>query len=273
MEIKSEFHATQKTLFRRVNQIRKVNGTCDFEQEGTGYRLNYCESGDLDNMYIVQHGKDGLPFRLHDGLEGSFFHLNKGEVLVYKCESGNKVWFSYPKWLERFGETDLDLDLGYTDYGSLSEMIQAGLVIDARHADRPLFVTASGEMKEKPLAEVVPKQAVTEETQPEIQPESVDEEPGIFKLLTRLINNSDLQTALEKARWIRDYCSKQTESYIKIYQVAFRPGACVKDKPAQLRFGGRWMERAGFIYGQSIQVVSIKNVILIVPIHPHKLDK
>lgn len=271
MEIKSEFHKTQKTLFRRVNQIRKINGTCDFEPEGTGYRLHYCESDDLDHTYIVQSGKHGDPFRLHDGMEGSFFHLNKGEILVYECESGNKVWFSYLKWLEELGETDLDHDVGYTEYGCLSDMVQAGLIISARHADRLLFVTANGEMKEKPLDKVVPKPEKIEETQGEIQPEPRDDEPEIFKLLAR---NPDLKTALEKARQFAEYYNKETGDCIRTHQVMYRWytngytnfRGFQYTQAAQMRFGGRWLERAGFDYKTAVKIIAMKNLILIIPV-------
>lgn len=275
MEIKSEFHKTQKTLFRRVNQIRKVNGTCDFEPEGAGYRLNYCESGDLDYVYIVQNGKYGDPFTLHDVMEGSFFHLNKGEILVFECESGNKVWFSYPKWHEELGETDMDLDIGYTEYGCLAEMVQAGLIMNVKHADRLLFVTANGEMKEKPLDQVAPKQENVEETQvTEVQPEVVDEEPGIFNLLTRLIKRPDLKTALKKARHIAEYRNDQTGASIGTHRVMYRWYANIDSgwdrfkytQVAQMRFGGRWLEKAGFDIGDLAQIITIKNMILIVPL-------
>jgi hypothetical protein len=265
MEIKSEYHETQKTLFRRVNQIRKGKGTCDFEQEGTGYRLKYCEDEDLDNTYIVQNGTDGAAFRLHDAMEGSFFHLNKGEALVYEYEDGDKVWFSYPKWREGLDETEMELDqdVGYTEYGSLSEMVQAGLILNARHADRLLFVTANGEIKETPTEQIASKQPIIDETQADIQPEYLDEEPGIFKTLTRLFTNPDLKAALENIQWITEYSNKNTSSYIKTYHVIRRPGAQLSNTLPQMRFGGRWMEKLGFPVAKPFKVIGMKDLMLI----------
>lgn len=303
MKVKSEYHETQKTLFRRVNQIRQVKGTCDFEQEGNGYRLNYCEDADLDNTYIVQTGKDGAPFRFHNGMEGSFFYLTKGEVLVFEFEHAGKVWFSYPKWREGrdVTEMELDQDIGYTEYGSLSEMVQAGLIINIRHAEQFLIVTADGEMKEKPLEQNAPDQTITGETQMEVQPESIDAEPleqpaskqadteetqeeiqpetkdeqsGIPTPLARLTNSNEIKTALDKVRKIVKNCSKHNGIRIRTHQVMYRwyaNGYSYHDgfkytQAAQMRFGGRWLEKLGFEQEKTVKIIAMRDLIVIVPV-------
>lgn len=271
MKIHTEYHETQKTLFRRVNQIRAVHGLCSFEEEGPGYRLRYCEGIDMHNAYVVLKGKDNMPFRLYHGQEACAVDFNEGDLLIYEFEDNNKVWFSSPA-LAASDDMDMEEPVAYADYGSLTDMMQAGLIADARCRDAVLpailrdVIKKSSEVKTLGLR----KQPVIY-----MQPE-LAKQPAIFNLLPKLLENSDFKEALNKALDIAEYCNKKTGDYIGTHQVMYRSycsdysfmKASTYRQAAQLRFGGRWMERAGFEYKTMVKVITMKDIIVILPNHP-----
>ncbi|OQP49079.1 SymE family type I addiction module toxin [Niastella populi] len=272
MEIQTEYHTTQKTLFRRVNQIRNANGLCVFEEEGPGYKLQYCDDVDLKHVYIVLKGKEGQPFTLHDEFYECYIRLREGDVLVYECDENNKVWFSIPSKAGHENE-DTEETVGYSDYGPITEMVKSGLIINAKNRDLSLHAF---------LREVSQEREIVKTKETEVLPASsphievVEQEPVIFDLLTELLQRDDLKTALDQAQCISEYCNKETGVCIRTHHVMYR-FYCTGysffkgfqyQQTAQMRFGGRWMERAGFDTGQEIKIITINGMILIVPIHP-----
>jgi hypothetical protein len=272
MKIYTEFHETQKTLFRRVNQIRKADGLCSFEEDGAGYRLRYCEGIDKHNAYVVLKGKDNMLFRLYHGQEACAVDFNEGDLLIYEYEDNNKVWFSSPA-LAASDDMDMEDPVAYADYGSLADMVQAGLIADARYRDMVLPAI---------LRDVIKKSSEVETLEPQkqpvsyVQPELTVQKPAIFNLLPKLLENSDIKIALNKALNIAEYSDKKTGDYIGTHQVMYRSyysdycfmKASTYRQAAQLRFGGRWMERAGFEYKTMVKVITMKDMIVIVPIQP-----
>lgn len=272
MDIRTEYHTTQKTLFRRVNQIRHANGLCMFEEEGPGYRLQYCDDVDLEHVFVVLKGEDGKPFTLYDEFCECLITLQAGDLLVYECDENNKVWFSIPS-KDRHENEDKEDTVGYSDYGTIAEMVAAGLITSTKNRTLSLHEFLR-EVRQEPESIEAKEAAVLPAPVP--QSEIIEQEPAIFELLTRLLQSDDLKNALDKIKPITEFCDKEKCHCIKNHHVLYRwyyTGYSFfkgfqYTQAAQMRFGGRWMERAGFENGQSVKVVTIKNAILIIPILP-----
>ena len=273
MEIQTEYHTTQKALFRRVNQIRNANGLCVFEEEGPGYRLQYCDDVDLEHVYIVLKGKDGQPFTLHDEFYECYIRLQEGDVLVYECDENDKVWFSIPSKAGHENE-DTEETVGYSDYGPIPEMVKAGLIINAKNRSLSLHAFLR-EVRQEP--ESVETKEPEKLPAPSPQPEIVEQEPAIFDLLNRLLQSDDLKSALDKIRHVAEFCDKEKCHCIKNHHVLYRWYATGYSffkgfqytQAAQMRFGGRWMERAGFEYMKAVKIITMKDLILIIPVQPN----
>lgn len=271
MEIRTEYHRTQKTLFRRINQIRNANGLCVFEEEGPGYTLQYCDDVDLEHVFIVLKGKDDNPFTLYDEFYESLIKLHEGDVLVYECEENSKVWFSIPSMAEIENE-DTEPTVGYSEYGTVPEMVEAGLIVNAKNRNLSLHAFLH-EARQKQEPEMIKTKEVEVLPVPIPQQEVVDQ-PTIFEQLAQILQSDDLKSALDEIRHIAEFCDKKKCYCIKDHHVMYRwyyTGYSFfkgfqYTQAAQMRFGGRWMERAGFQIGDLTRIITIKDMILILPV-------
>lgn len=245
---------------------------CVFEEESPGYRLQYCDDVDLEHIFIVLKGKDGKPFTLYDEFYECHIRLQKGDVLVCECEENSKVWFSIPS-ISGSKNEDAEETVGYSEYGTVAEMVKAGLIINAKNRNLSLHAFLREIRKEQEVIETKEAEALPALS---LQPEVVEQEPVIFELLTRLLQSEDLKSALDKIKHIAEFCDKKKNYCVKDHHVMYRwyyTGYSFfkgfqYTQAAQMRFGGRWMERAGFDTGQKIKIITINGMILIVPIHP-----
>lgn len=211
MEIRTEYHRTQKTLFRRVNQIRRANGICDFEAHRTGYRLLYCDTMDMDAGFLILNDKGAA---------------------------------------------------GYVGYSSLADMLKVGLTANAGHQKRPA-IEMSGETSEliKRVPEtlgVLPIGTVDDGIDKPVQ--------HLFTVMEQLLIKSTLKEALDHVAAVGHYSNRRECNSLRTHHVVRLPGAAIRHDLPQLRFGGRWLERAGFDPGQEIKIITINGMILIVPI-------
>jgi hypothetical protein len=88
-----------------------------------------------------------------------------------------------------------------------------------------------------------------------------------------------MKEAFENISDVSAYMCKQEINSIRTLKITEFPYTSVRlnYKPAPfIRIGGRWVEKAGFQVGDCIQVVTIKDMILIVPVRlpidPYELE-
>jgi toxic protein SymE len=78
-----------------------------------------------------------------------------------------------------------------------------------------------------------------------------------------------MKQALSDIAHVSHYITKYDNKCIRTLKISELPcsSSRLKYSPSPfIRIGGRWVEKAGFQIGQSVQVVTIKDMILIVPV-------
>jgi hypothetical protein len=79
----------------------------------------------------VVKGQDENGFKFFirtDFNEECMFYLKEGDVLLFELEDKDKVWFTCTNLIIAAEFIDRDYALGFTDYGSLSTMLNEGLI-------------------------------------------------------------------------------------------------------------------------------------------------
>lgn len=79
-----------------------------------------------------------------------------------------------------------------------------------------------------------------------------------------------MKLALDDIAEVSTYISKQDVKGVRTLKITEHPYASVRlnYKPAPfIRIAGRWVEKAGFQVGDFAQVITIQNMVLIVPVH------
>jgi hypothetical protein len=144
MEIVTEYYTNKKALFSSVGKILRKHGfysietvteeVDDYSEEKIkGYTLRYWFHE--ASVYRVIKGRDGIPFQflhmpyeLDDYKSTKPISLKKGNILVYETEYEDNVWFTCTTMLIGKKEMDSESAMGSTAYGSLSQMLQEGLI-------------------------------------------------------------------------------------------------------------------------------------------------
>lgn len=129
MENFTEHYKTKKTLFSSVSKILDKHGLYSIEY--LGYSLNYWFN--KDNVYKVIKGRNdssfefmNMPYEVDDHIE--IVYLKKGDVLIYETEYEDQTWFTCTSMLKGKKEMQSDCANGFTEYGSLSAMLNEGLI-------------------------------------------------------------------------------------------------------------------------------------------------
>ncbi|NII24009.1 type I toxin-antitoxin system SymE family toxin [Pseudoflavitalea sp. X16] len=267
-------HDRERLYF--VDKILKQNGLYNIIEEDNGYTLEFWFNDDPERFYKILKGRDGGKFKFMAGHEPSIMYLEEGDVLLFKFEEEGKVWFTCPKILIGVNTMDAEDAVGFTQYASLSQMAQEGLITNTLiTGDTGQAPAEAPPPKVSPLSKEVPTLPELEEM--DIEYGSFTSVRDLFDLLRHLIQSLGLSRTLSNIAHITRYRSKQNEAGIRMLKVTrgcYPPSNNGMDTdPAFIKLCGRWLEKAGFERGQFVQVITIKGMMLIVPVHPPVFDQ
>jgi len=97
--------------------------------------------------------------------------------------------------------------------------------------------------------------------------ETIDYDDDSIKHAKKLFDR--MKQALSDVACVSQYMCKQDVSTIRTLKIYELPDGIsrLKRRPVPfIRISGRWVEKAGFLVGDCIQVVTINNMILIIPV-------
>ena len=264
MEEYSEQYKTKKSLFKHVDKILKENGSyhIDYNEDCATLYYSYTEP---ERLYKVLKGdiSDTLKFFIPGSRsDNNPLHINAGETLIFEAEENDKVWFTYPKYLIGQETDDTEDAVGFTEHGSLSKMIDSGLI------GRSLIAPC------KPVIKKTIPRIRTSKQKPVPIERIYDPEEKTMARTKKLF--ARMKDALLDITNISRYVSNYNGKCIRTLKISELPGGGSRLKyiPSPfIRIGGRWVEKAGFLVGESVQVITIQDMILIVPVQePPDLD-
>jgi hypothetical protein len=257
MEVHTEQFKAKRALYDRVNEILQANGLYYIEEENIGTTLTYWFH-DSEVMFKVLKGKDNdkhLRF-MTVGDDGSLAYITPGDVLVFEREEPEKVWFWYPKLLKGQKAADAEEAFGFTQFPSLSDMLQQGVITPASNL----------------IDNSTPPPILTE-------PEEIESllaiQYGSFEMIERTFKK--LKATVKDLRDVTSFTTPEKETSIRILKVK-RGDYCYRShyqeyykEVPEIQLRGFWLEQAGFMRGESVQVISLKGMMLIVPQRPPKI--
>ena len=257
MEEHIEQYRTKEALFKHVDKILKDNGSyyIDYSEDCATLYYSFTEP---ERLYKVLKGdaKDYLKFFIPvNSGDSNLIHINTGDTLIFEEEYDDKVWFTYPQYLIGQEAEDTEEAIGFTEYGSLSAMIECGLI--GRNLIAPC---KTNEKKKNPLIKASPQERDPEYRIYDLEEKTIARAKKLF---------GRMKDALLDITNISQYMSNYNKECIRTLKISELPGGGSRLKYAPLpfiRIAGRWVEKAGFQVGESVQVVTIKDMILIVPV-------
>ncbi|WP_081195962.1 SymE family type I addiction module toxin, partial [Niastella koreensis] len=183
-----------------------------------------------------------------------------------------KVWFSYPKRLIGREAEDMEDAVGYTEFGSLLEMDACGWIENYNSPDlgEPVQM-APCKTKDKTVIKKTVPRIRTSKKEPDVYVDYKMDGAGdrsikrAKKLFTRM--KDTLADVAHVSQYMSDYDNKCIRT-LKISELSYFNSHSINKPAPYIRISGRWLEKAGFNMGDCIQVVAIKNMMLIVPVPP-----
>lgn len=146
----TEHHKLKKSLFKSIDKIVEQHGLFAVEKEKIGYTLSYWL--DPDKVYRVVKGPDEvdedsddnegefvfnhMPYEVDDYEFEARFNdhyadknsLDEGSILIFMTEIEDVVWFVCPGFLVDEQSMNSDDAVGFTEYGTLSDMLAKGFI-------------------------------------------------------------------------------------------------------------------------------------------------
>ena len=153
MENFTEHHKTKWGLLSSIHTILRQHGLYVAEKEKSGYTMTYWINP--DNVYRVVKGPDEfdddeeevigeddfefnhMPYEVDyvEDNNGNFYDnyseeisLDAGDILVFITEIEDQVWFVCNTLLMDRTEMSSDWALGFTEYGTLEDLLAEGLI-------------------------------------------------------------------------------------------------------------------------------------------------
>jgi hypothetical protein len=302
MEMYTEKHKTKKALFKRVDEILKQSGMYNIEEDKVRKKYTLTYWFNKANVYKVIKGEDddefcfnNMPYAIDDYEEE--IYLKKGCILLLEAELEDKVWFTCSNMLIGKKAMETYAAEGYTDYGSLTYMLDQGLIEKVVPADshdqeaekiRPIaapiedaptleemltiepivndmlaMLKAAPPKKQQPPTKTSPVATLEEEAGPEDMPSDY----GSFEAIRSTLDL--LKKAVGNIPHIYSYSSPEKEECIRTLKVIESRGP---HHTAHIRLAGRWVERAGFYYGDYVQVIALRGMVLVVPVYTPSIE-
>jgi len=272
-----------------------------------------------------------MPYELDNYENAETVSLKKGAILIYETEVEDAVWFTCTTML--IGKKALETEdaMGCTEYGSVSQMLQEGLIEKVLPAENPVQnhrkahpmaapikdkqvleealpapymvrrhkheqtlpgaireddltldeVLTAAPLAERVLAEVLktppvknarpPKETLSPD-QPidvEYMPDEAPPEYGSFETIRKTFEM--LKSTISDIAHVFSYTNPGRIDGIrtlKVIESSYPVSFGAYHFVPHIRLAGRWIERAGFNRGDFVQVITIKGMVLVVPVAP-----
>jgi hypothetical protein len=128
MEIQILNYKTRRWVFHSVDKLLRKNCICTIHYNS---RIGYTVEYECPVVYKVVKGRDekGFEFLIRTDInEESRHYLKEGDVLLFELEDNDNVWFTCTTLNTVSEFLNRDYTLGKTAYGSLSTMLDEGLI-------------------------------------------------------------------------------------------------------------------------------------------------